>query len=145
MCIRDRSTAALELSGSERVLEVGTGSGYAAAVLSRCAREVVTIEYHQPLADTAREVLTELGYDNVEARCGNGGEGAADRSPFDAISVTAMAHQQMPPALLDQLAPDGVMVCPVSRVDGPGDLVRQRGEHIETLLPVAFVPLIDHP
>lgn len=137
-------TAALRLRGGERVLEVGTGSGYAAAVLSRCAHEVVTIEYHQGLADAACQVLAELGYDNVEVRHGDGCKGAADRAPFDAISVTAMAHRQVPPALLDQLAPGGVLVCPV-RDDADGELVRQRGEHTEALLPVRFVPLIEQP
>lgn len=135
-------TAALELSGTERVLEIGTGCGYAAAVLSRCASEVVTIEYHQDLARTARQRLTELGYGNVEVRRGDGTRGAVDRAPFNAISVTAMAHQELPPALLDQLAPGGILVCPVGDGD-EGQLVRRRGCHTETLLPVRFVPLIE--
>ena len=135
-------TLALQLCGTERVLEVGTGSGYAAAVLSRCAGEVVTIEYHQQLAATARQVLGELGYDNVEVRHGDGRDGAPDRAPFDAISVTAMAYGQVPPALLEQLAPGGVLVCPVGDDNG-GELIRCRGGHTETLLPVRFVPLIE--
>src|ERR671921_1373799 len=72
----------LELKGDERVLEVGTGSGYAAAVLSRLCREVVTIERFESLADSARAVLSELGYDNVEVRVGDGSLGAPDRAPF---------------------------------------------------------------
>lgn len=135
-------TAALELSGTERVLEIGTGAGYAAAVLSRCAAEVLTIEYHQDLARTAAQTLAELGYDNVEVRHGDGTRGAADRAPFDAISVTALAQHEVPPTLLDQLTPGGVLVCPVG--DGAeGQLVRQQGGHTETLLPVRFVPLIE--
>src|SRR5919199_1250287 len=96
-------TALLELRGDERVLEVGTGSGYAAAAASRCCREVVTIERHGPLAERARAVLAELGYDNVEVRVGDGAAGAADRAPFGGISVTAAARGAAPPALLDQL------------------------------------------
>src|SRR3954451_4156264 len=78
----------LELHGDERVLEVGTGSGYAAAVLSRLCKEVVTIERYESLAGGAREVLAELGYENVEARAGDGTRGAPDRAPFGGISVT---------------------------------------------------------
>ncbi len=135
-------TWALDLSGTERVLEVGTGSGYAAAVLSRCAGRVVTMEYHQDLARAAGHVLAGLGYDNVEVRHGDGRLGAPDQAPFDAISVAAMARDEVPPTLIDQLAPDGVLVCPVGR-DRRGTLIRVRGGRTETLLPVTFVPLID--
>src|ERR671917_1330887 len=76
-----RMASLLELEGDETVLEVGTGSGYAAAVLSRLCREVVTIERHEPLADAARQVLAELRYDNVEVRVGDGTRGAPDRAP----------------------------------------------------------------
>src|SRR3954463_96288 len=79
-------TALLELRGDERVLEVGTGSGYGAAVLSRCCAEVVTIERHEALAERARTVLAELGYENVEVRIGDGSKGARDRAPFGGIS-----------------------------------------------------------
>src|SRR3954471_17597427 len=84
-------TSLLELHGDERVLEVGTGSGYAAAVLSRCCAEVVTIERYKSLAGGARAVLAELGYENVEARAGDGTRGAPDRAPFGGLSVTAAA------------------------------------------------------
>src|SRR5918998_2101467 len=92
-------TSLLELAGDECVLEVGTGSGYGAAVLSRCCREVVTIERHEPLASRARELLASLGYANVEVRVGDGSRGAPDRAPFDAILVTAAAHAEPPAAL----------------------------------------------
>src|SRR3989440_2357424 len=98
-------TSLLELTGDERVLEVGTGSGYGAAVLSRCCAEVVTIERHAPLAARAREILEELGYDNVEVRVGDGAGGAPDRAPFGGISVTAAATGEPPRELMDQLAP----------------------------------------
>lgn len=134
--------AALGLSGSERVLEVGTGSGYAAAVLSRCASEVITIEYHRALARSATRALADLGYHNVEVRHGDGRRGAPDRAPFDAISVTAMADHEVPPALLEQLAPDGVLICPVGD-DRHGELIRWSAGRTATLGPVTFVPLLD--
>src|SRR3954447_4769630 len=81
----------LELAGDERVLEVGTGSGYAAAVLSRLCREVITIERYPALAEAARAALAQLGFDNVEVRGGDGTRGAPDRAPFGGISVTATA------------------------------------------------------
>jgi protein-L-isoaspartate(D-aspartate) O-methyltransferase len=131
----------LELEGDERVLEVGAGSGYAAAVLSRLAREVVTIERHAALADRARDTLSELGYSNVEVRTGDGARGAPDRAPFDAISVTATAAGEPPKALIEQLAPEGTMVCPVER-DGAERLVRFRAGAEEPIVAVRFVPLV---
>src|SRR5919107_2190322 len=116
----------LELRGDETVLEVGTGSGYAAAVLSRLCAEVVTIERFESLAAGARATLAELGYDNVEVRVGDGSRGAPDRAPFDGISVTATARGEPPPALFEQLAANGTMVCPVER-EGAERLVRLRG------------------
>ncbi len=132
---------ALELRGGERVLEVGTGSGYAAAVLSRLCAEVITIERFPSLAGAARERLAELGYDNVEVRQGDGTLGAPDRAPFEGISVTASAADEPPPALLDQLAPGGSLVCPVDRL-GREVLVRLRDGVEESLASVRFVPLI---
>ncbi|MHC1562739.1 protein-L-isoaspartate(D-aspartate) O-methyltransferase [Actinomycetospora sp. C-140] len=134
--------AALGLTGTERVLEVGAGSGYAAAVLSRLAREVVTIEYHPSLAAGARAALAATGYGNVEVRHGDGREGAPDRAPFDAVSVAAMAEGEVPAALLEQLTDDGVLVCPVGH-GRRGDLVRMRRDgRTEHLMPVSFVPLL---
>jgi protein-L-isoaspartate(D-aspartate) O-methyltransferase len=132
----------LELQGEERVLEVGTGSGYAAAVLSRLCREVVTIERFESLADEARERLAELGYDNVEVRVGDGSLGAPDRAPFGGISVTATAHDDPPPALFEQLAPGAALVCPVER-GGRELLMRFRDGEEEGIVPVRFVPLVE--
>jgi protein-L-isoaspartate(D-aspartate) O-methyltransferase len=135
----------LELSGDEIVLEVGTGSGYAAAVLSRLCREVVTIERFEALADQARRTLAELGYDNVEVRVGDGAKGAPDRAPFGGISVTATALDAPPSPLMDQLAPGAALVCPVER--GRRELLmRFRDGVAESIVPVRFVPLVsDEP
>jgi protein-L-isoaspartate(D-aspartate) O-methyltransferase len=136
------SAAALRAGPDAHVLEIGTGSGYGAAVLSRCHRSVVTIERHAELADRARAVLEATGCDNVEVRTGDGTLGAPDRAPFDGIVVTAMAENEPPPALLDQLAPDAALVCPVGR-RGHGTLLRcRRGHGPEDLGGVAFVPLV---
>ena len=132
---------ALELSGDEHVLEVGCGSGYSAAVLSLLCRDVVTIERHVALADQAKALLRELGRKNVEVRAGDGTLGAPDRAPFDGISVTATADGAPPPALLDQLAPGGALVCPVRRAEGE-HLVLFRDRTEEILAAVRFVPLV---
>jgi protein-L-isoaspartate(D-aspartate) O-methyltransferase len=134
-------TALLELGGEEHVLEVGTGSGYAAAVISRCCREVVSVERHPALADRARAILAELGYNNVEVRVGDGAAGAPDRAPYGGISVTAAAEGEPPRVLLDQLAPGAALVCPVRRSGGE-DLMRFRDGREETVVPVRFVPLV---
>ena len=134
-------TALLELRGDERVLEVGTGSGYAAAVISRCCAEVVTIERHAGLAARARAVLAELGYDSVEVRVGDGAAGAPDRAPFGGISVTAAAEDAPPRVLLDQLRPAAALVCPVRRPGGE-ELMRFREGREEAVVPVRFVPLV---
>jgi len=134
----------LELDGSEAVLEIGTGSGYAAAVLSLLAREVVTIERFERLAGQAAAVLAELGYDNVEVRTGDGSLGAPDRAPFGGISVTAAARDEPPAALFEQLAPGAALVCPVAR--GRRELlVRFRDGEEEAVAAVRFVPLLRGP
>ncbi|MEA2428975.1 MAG: hypothetical protein QOF37_2603 [Thermoleophilaceae bacterium] len=130
-----------EPGAGKRALEVGTGSGYAAAVLSRCCCEVVTIERHEALAGRAREVLAELGYDNVEVRGGDGSRGAPDRAPFDAILVTAAAERDPPRALFEQLRPGAPLVCPVRRADGEY-LMRFVDGREERVVPVRFVPLV---
>jgi protein-L-isoaspartate(D-aspartate) O-methyltransferase len=132
---------ALELDGDECVLEVGCGSGYSAAVLSLLCRELVTIERHVALADQAKALLRELGRTNVEVRTGDGTLGAPDRAPFDGISVTATAEGAAPPALLEQLAPGGALVCPLRRASGE-HLVRVRDGVEEVLAAVRFVPLV---
>src|ERR671917_162764 len=131
----------LELQGDETVLEVGTGSGYAAAVLSRLCAEVVTIERFESLAAGARATLAELGYDNVEVRVGDGSRGAADRAPFDGISVTATAMGEPPAALFEQLAPGAALVCPVAR-GRREHLIRYRDGESEAVASVRFVPLV---
>jgi protein-L-isoaspartate(D-aspartate) O-methyltransferase len=132
-------TALLELDPDDRVLEVGTGSGYAAAVLARCCREVVTIERHATLAQRATAVLQELGYDNVEVRTGDGSRGA----PFDGISVTATADREPPAALLEQLTNDGLLVCPVRSTAGERLIRYRRDGTGEPVVPVRFVPLVE--
>ena len=131
----------LELDGSETVLEVGTGSGYAAAVLALLSREVVTVERVGRLAEQAAAVLEELGYDNVDVRTGDGSLGAPDRAPFGGISVTAAARDEPPRPLFDQLAPGAALVCPVER--GHRELlVRFRDGEEEAVAAVRFVPLL---
>ena len=134
-------TALLELEGHEEVLEVGTGSGYGAAVLSRCCRRVLTIERHESLAEEGRAILSELGYDNIEVRVGDGSAGAPDRAPFGGISVTATAADNPPRALVDQLAPGAALVCPVDR-KGRELLMRFRDGREEAFAAVRFVPLV---
>ena len=131
----------LGLQGDEKVLEVGTGSGYGAAVLSRLCAHVVTVERHDELAEAARAVLGRLRYRNVEVRTGDGVEGVADRAPYDGISVTATAKGGPPPALLEQLAEHAPLVIPIRR-RGREHLVRIRDGREEALAPVRFVPLI---
>jgi protein-L-isoaspartate(D-aspartate) O-methyltransferase len=131
----------LGLRGDETVLEVGTGSGYAAAVLSRLCEAVVTIERFESLATGARATLAELGYDNVEVRVGDGARGAPDRAPFGGISVTATAMGEPPAALFEQLAPDATLVCPVAR-GRREQLMRFREGEAEAVASVRFVPLV---
>jgi protein-L-isoaspartate(D-aspartate) O-methyltransferase len=141
-------TEALELRGDERVLEVGTGSGYQAAVLSQLAAHVVTIERRPSLAARARSALDALGVANVVVHLGDGSRGRAVDGPYDAIVVTAAAPE-IPPPLVSQLAPGGRLVGPVGARDRQV-LVRVRraadGElHREELGPCRFVDLVgDH-
>jgi protein-L-isoaspartate(D-aspartate) O-methyltransferase len=135
-------TEALELKPEDRVLEIGTGSGYQAAVLAELVREVYSIEIVEPLAKEAEARLRRLGYANVHVRCGDGYRGWPEAAPFDAIIVTA-APDHVPPPLIEQLAPNGRLVIPVGRFFQ--DLIRIRrtdkGLQKETLLPVRFVPM----
>ncbi|HEY0776485.1 MAG TPA: protein-L-isoaspartate(D-aspartate) O-methyltransferase [Gemmatirosa sp.] len=135
------SAAALLKSPDAHVLEVGTGSGYGAAVLSRCYRTVVTVERHPQLAVKASAALAALGITNVEVRTGDGAAGVPERAPFDGIVVTAMADTAPPPALLEQLSPEGTLICPVGR-RRRGVLRRYRAGQVEDLVRVAFVPLV---
>jgi protein-L-isoaspartate(D-aspartate) O-methyltransferase len=131
----------LELRGNEVVLEVGAGSGYAAAVLSRLCAEVVTIERYESLAKIAAGTLAALVYDNVEVRVGDGSRGAPDRAPFGGISVTATARDAPPQPLLEQLAPGAALVCPVARRRREY-LMRFRDGEEEAVAAVRFVPLV---
>lgn len=135
-------TEALKLKPNERVLEIGTGSGYQAAVLSLLVREVYSIEIVEPLASQAAERLRQLGYSKVTVRAGDGYRGWPEAAPFDAIMVTA-APDHVPQPLLDQLAPAGRLVLPVGK--NFQRLVRiertAKGFKRENLLPVRFVPM----
>jgi protein-L-isoaspartate(D-aspartate) O-methyltransferase len=137
-------TQMLHLSPEDRVLEVGTGSGYQVAILSRLAKEVFTIERVASLARHAEQILQDLGYHNIQLRIGDGGYGWPEAAPYDAIIVTAAAPE-VPLPLIVQLADGGHLIAPVGPA-GYQDLVRlcRRGEHTqrENLVPVAFVPLV---
>jgi protein-L-isoaspartate(D-aspartate) O-methyltransferase len=137
-------TELLELEGQEKVLEVGTGSGYQAAILGYLCKEVHSIERHPDLARYATKILEQLGFDNVKVYVGDGTLGLADQAPFDAIIVTAGAPN-VPQVLLDQLAESGRMVIPVGSRGGQYlERWQREGEKFkrEPLIPVAFVPLI---
>jgi protein-L-isoaspartate(D-aspartate) O-methyltransferase len=139
-------TEALQLQGNERVLDVGTGSGYAAAVLSRVAREVFTVERLEALATAARERLERLGYGNVHVLHGDGTLGWPAHAPYDAIAVAA-GGPRIPQALLEQLAPGGRLVIPVGPDEASQVLTRvtrvvANGFRVEQLIDVRFVPLI---
>jgi len=138
-------TEQLSVTNEHRVLEVGTGSGYQAAILSQLAGQVVTVERYRTLAETARKVLAELGYDNVTVIAGDGLKGVPEHAPYDRIIITAAA-EAIPQALVDELAVGGAMVLPLGAHDGPQRLVKlTRGEEgvtQEDLIWVRFVPLL---
>lgn len=137
-------TQMLQLTPNDRVLEVGTGSGYQVAVLSRLAKQVYTIERVKDLSKCAEQVVRELGYRNVRFRVGDGGYGWSEMAPFDAIIVTAAAPE-VPQPLIAQLAEGASLVAPIGPA-GYQELVRltKQGEktQVEHLVPVAFVPLV---
>ena len=138
-------TEQLRVQPHHRVLEVGTGSGYQAAVLSRLARSVVSLERYRTLADSARSRLKTLGYDNVEVLLADGFVGEPFRAPYDRIIVTAAA-ESVPEKLVEQLADDGIMLLPLGPHGGPQEIVRltktRDGLAREAMLPVRFVPLL---
>jgi protein-L-isoaspartate(D-aspartate) O-methyltransferase len=139
-----RIAEALELHGRERVLDVGTGSGYQAAVLAELAAEVVTIERIPELAELARRNLAAAGYERVEVRLGDGTLGVPDRAPFDAIAVAA-AVPELPPSLYEQLEPRGRLVVPVGsrRAQELQVVVRSpEGPAVIHSVPCRFVPLV---
>jgi protein-L-isoaspartate(D-aspartate) O-methyltransferase len=134
----------LELSHEDRVLDVGTGSGYHAAVLAKLCCEVHSIERHGPLSQQARENLEAAGIDNVSLYVGDGSRGLPERAPFDAINVGAAAWRSVPVALERQLAAGGRLVAPIARIGQRLALVRrtERGLERRLLEPVRFVPLV---
>jgi len=138
-------TEQLSVTHEHRVLEVGTGSGYQAAILSQLAGQVFTVERYRTLAETARKVLADLGYDNVMVIVGDGLKGVPEHAPYDRIIVTAAA-ETIPQALVDELAVGGVMILPLGEHDGPQRLVKltrsEEGVAQEDLIWVRFVPLL---
>jgi len=136
-------TEALALQGDERVLEVGTGSGYQTAILAELAAEVYSVEILPRLAEQARATLEDLGYQNVHIRLGDGSEGWAEHAPYQGILVTA-APPEVPPALLEQLAEGGRLVIPVGVQSQELELHTRRPEgfRVERLAAVRFVPLV---
>ena len=139
-------TQLLAVAPHHRVLEVGTGSGYQAAVLARLADVVYTIEIVPALAATATERLARLGYGNVRVRQGDGWHGWPEQAPFDSIVVTAVA-EEIPPALVEQLAGNGRLVMPLGPEDGFQELAvyDKREQRLRRLFPVRFVPLTGGP
>lgn len=144
-------TASLELTDRDKVLEIGTGSGYQACALAKLARRVYSIERHKPLLESAERIFHDLHIRNITAICADGMKGwprinGIDQAPFDKIIVTAAAREKPPSELLDQLKPGGIMVCPVG---GPGEqfLKKYKKESedtysIQNICPVRFVPLL---
>lgn len=139
-------TQALRTSPRDKVLEVGTGSGYQAAVLSRLARRVYTVDRHSRLVREARAIFDEMDLTNITAITADGSYGLPDQAPFDRILVTAAAEDP-PSTLIDQLKPGGVMVIPVGQSDAVQHLIAARktenGVDYEELRQVRFVPLLE--
>jgi len=135
-------TEMLSLSEKDRVLEIGTGSGYQTAVLAEIAAEVYSVEIVEELSERARTVLEELGYGNIHLRIGDGSEGWQEHAPFDAIMVTA-APAHLPKRLVEQLAEGGRMIVPVGVYEQYLRLVTRRGDEVEKrdLIGVRFVPM----
>jgi protein-L-isoaspartate(D-aspartate) O-methyltransferase len=138
-------TELLELKASDRVLEIGTGSGYQTAILAEIANEVYTIEVVGPLAEQGRKTLTSLGYENIHYRIGNGFYGWAENAPYDAI-IAAAAPEQVPEPLVRQLTDGGRLVIPLGSVNQIQTLYKyiKKGEHLikEDYGPVRFVPFV---
>ncbi len=139
-------TQALDVQPRHKVLEVGTGSGYQAAILSQLARRVYTVERHRRLVRAARTIFDELGLTNITALAADGSLGLPEQAPFDRILVTAAAEDP-PPALLAQLRVGGIMVVPVGQSDTVQTLIRVRrtgsGFDYDEMRAVRFVPLVE--
>ena len=139
-------TQGLKIEPGHRILEIGTGSGYQAAILGVLAKEVYTIEIVQPLAERARATLAEQGHHNVHVRHGNGYLGWPEQAPFDRIMVTA-APDEVPPALVEQLKVGGLMAIPVGTRSQELRILRRTATGVVILetLPVRFVPMTGKP
>ena len=139
-------TEMLQVGREHTVLEIGTGSGYQAAILAELAREVLTIEIVPQLAERARNALSEAGYSNVTVRTGNGYLGWPDRAPFHRIIVTA-APETIPQALVDQLAVGGIMVAPVGALSQEIVVLTKTADGVaeKRTIPVRFVPMVAKP
>lgn len=139
-------TQALKLTGREKVLEVGTGSGYQAAILSHLARRVYTVDRHKRLVTEARDLFRDMDLTNVTTITADGSFGLPDQAPFDRIIVTAAAEDP-PGPLMSQLKVGGIMVVPVGQSDSVQHLIRvtrtEDGYDYDELLPVRFVPLVE--
>ena len=135
-------TDLLQLDGHEKVLEIGTGSGYQAAVLGELADQVYTIEIVAPLAEEARARLADLGYENVHVRAGDGYRGWPEQAPFDAIILTA-APPSVPQPLIDQLAIGGILAAPVGDLHQELVVLEKTANGLERreVIPVRFVPM----
>jgi protein-L-isoaspartate(D-aspartate) O-methyltransferase len=137
-------TELLKLTPGDRVLEIGTGSGYQAAVLAEAGAEVYSVEILEPLYRKAKELLARLHYRNIHLKLGDGTRGWEEHAPFDKIIVTAAAREEIPPPLKDQLREGGILVMPLGSYDQ--DLIRAvkvNGElEISKVMPVRFVPLV---
>lgn len=138
-------TELLQLKGDEKVLEIGTGSGYQAAILAQMVKFVYTIEIVEPLAKSSSVLLNKLGHENVEVKWGDGYQGWPEHAPFDRIIVTA-APEEIPQALIDQLAVGGRMVLPVGKHYQELVLVTKNEKKVtrKDIIPVRFVPMV-HP
>lgn len=139
-------TEAAKISSQDKVLEIGTGSGYQAAILSEIAKEVYSIEIIPELAERARQTLGDLGYKNIQVRAGNGYLGWPEHAPFDAILVTA-APDEIPKALVEQLAVNGKMVIPVGVGDQEMVIITKTKDGVveKRTMPVRFVPMTGKP
>jgi protein-L-isoaspartate(D-aspartate) O-methyltransferase len=142
-----RMLETLQLQPDDRVLDIGTGSGYHAALLARLARHVWTIERHPKLSAAAQDAIASLGIDNITFEVGDGYQGLASQAPFDAINVAAAAGESVAEALEQQLAPGGRLVVPVGESDQHLMLSRRTPDGIVRfkLEPVRFVPLVPGP
>ena len=140
-------TDLLQIEPDHSILEIGTGSGYQTAILSMLCRHVYTVELIPELSEKARRRFAEMGYDNIEARTGNGYRGWAEHAPYDGVIVTAAASH-IPPALIEQLKPGGKLVIPVGQPYAYQELMliekdQEGNSHPQNILGVAFVPLVD--